>query len=247
MASSSFQQLFLRPRATRAASSVRGHLRLVHSSLLLRGGARTPLLPLEPESFWRSTLPSQSLLRRLTRGEVQQEGPRRLRRESEEDVWGQLTTRGADEAFSVGRRLESWLAEQNAADDADTEDDAGEVKQELQTTVITSPTQRAMLTARAVVSALLPRSQRADAANVRLRLATRALRVDAEDAEALTADPDDEHAKQDAGFMEGDGHREKVESARETKRPNPLEDAALDLAELLGQDPQAFEGARGNP
>ena len=30
---------------------------------------------------------------------------------------------------------------------------------------------------------------------------------DAEDAEALTADPDDEHAKQDAGFMEGDGHR----------------------------------------
>ena len=29
----------------------RGHLRLVHTSLLLRGGARTPLLPLEPEPW----------------------------------------------------------------------------------------------------------------------------------------------------------------------------------------------------
>jgi len=146
----------------------------------------------------------------LTQGDPQQEGARRPRREAEEEVWGQLTARGADEAFAAGRRLESWLAEQTATavDDGDEE-----VEQELHTTVITSPTQRAMLTARAVVSALLPGVQRADAAQVRLRLATRALRVDQE---AEDSAGDDEHAKQDV---------------------------ALDLAELLGQDPQAFEGA----
>ncbi|CAJ1328535.1 unnamed protein product [Effrenium voratum] len=146
------------PRTGRTGSRFISGLRLCHTQLLLRGGARTPLEPLEPESYWRDTLPNEALLRRLTVGEAPG-GPRRRRGD---EVWGQLTERGVDESNALGARLERWLAEHHAS----SEDEA---YKEMPTMVLTSPDYRSSLTARAVLSGLFPPSQRADAAAVQLR------------------------------------------------------------------------------
>ncbi|CAE8583867.1 unnamed protein product, partial [Polarella glacialis] len=63
--------LIARESRARQFSSARapvGRLQVLHTQLLLRGGARTPLQPLQPESFWKATLPDKALLQRLTRG-----------------------------------------------------------------------------------------------------------------------------------------------------------------------------------
>ena len=101
--------LAMTKRGIRGISS----LRLRHTQLLLRGGVRTPLEPLEPEGFWRSTLPHERLLRRLSISST--EGARR--RVSLETLWKQLTTRGVDESVALGERLETWFASQRKDED----------------------------------------------------------------------------------------------------------------------------------
>eukprot|EP00434_Breviolum_minutum_P036647 symbB.v1.2.032479.t2/scaffold3904.1/size48501/1 len=84
-------------------------LRLRHTQVLVRGGARTPLEPLEPESFWRSTLPNDTLLRRHSILNPDGGARRKVRLES---LWNQLTLRGMDESYALGRRIETWIFEQ---------------------------------------------------------------------------------------------------------------------------------------
>ncbi|CAK9038363.1 unnamed protein product [Durusdinium trenchii] len=168
------------------------------------GGARTPLEPLAPESFWRSTLPNETLLRRLSI--VSTEGARR--RVSVESPWKQLTTRGMDESYALGRRIETWMSEQSLGDE----------EEEVPALVIASPDQRSTWTARAVLRGLCASHGQSDPMAVRLRTTRAALRVPVQD--------EDEDAKQDVAM-------DLTELL--ALRPDALEDASwprlLDVAE----------------
>jgi len=122
---------------------VRGRLRVLHTQLLVRRGHRTPLQALSPEAFWTATLPTREFLSRLDRAGNPRSGPRR--RHGPTKTWGELTTRGADEAFAVGRRLSRWLHEREGAH---TDEWSKAV------TVHASHDRRARRTARAVISGL---------------------------------------------------------------------------------------------
>ncbi|CAL1127924.1 unnamed protein product [Cladocopium goreaui] len=164
----------LASRSRSATSRSISSLRLRHTQLLLRGGARTPLEPLEPESFWRSTLPNETLLRRHILNPT--EGARRKVRL--DSLWNQLTLRGMDESYALGRRIETWIFEHSPKNEDENE--------ELPTTVITSPDQRSILTARAVLRGLCAKDRESDPMAVRLRTMRAALRIaDIEDLEDL--------------------------------------------------------------
>jgi len=153
-----------------------GSLRVLHTQLLVRGGARTPLRPSQPESFWKGCLPSEAQVQKIRReGGAGALGARRSRlplaaeeRLRDSEVWGQLTTRGADEARAVGARLERWLAQRDVEgppaeedDDEDSDDDGqGPPRRRRSTwrgiaaTALATPDLRAELTARATLSGL---------------------------------------------------------------------------------------------
>lgn len=220
------------------------HLRVVHTQLLIRGGARTPLRPVEPEAFWRGTLPTEFLLQRLRRdGGATAMGARRRRSlpASADDVganaaelWSQLTTRGADEARAVGARLERWLADRSDAvhDDADDEEKGGEeaslaqapssrqsrLRASAPVAAVATPDARAVMTARAVLSGLaLPQGLRVPvdtAAGARLRVGISA-----------TTGSDGSSAARFVADAGADFSAQEDAAARQ--------DAALDLVELL--------------
>jgi len=129
--------------------------RVVHTQLLLRGGARTPLTPVGHEAFWRATLPSVELQQRLSNAAVRgsKKGARRGQLPgTTSNLWGELTTRGADEAFAVGLRLERWLADAASGRLQGQEED--EIEPGISTAVIATPDRRAVLTAKAVLRGL---------------------------------------------------------------------------------------------
>lgn len=156
-------------------------MRVLHTQLLVRGGARTPLRPLQPDTFWKACLPTGEQLQRLLReGGSGSVGARRSRwqgrpssaaeeRLRESEPWGQLTTRGADEARAVGSRLERWMAERairegpNAS--AELEPGPGEEPDEkvlgtprqgaAGVTALATPDLRGELTARATIGGLV--------------------------------------------------------------------------------------------
>eukprot|EP00811_Abedinium_folium_P034801 NODE_7652_length_1561_cov_3.683403.p1 GENE.NODE_7652_length_1561_cov_3.683403~~NODE_7652_length_1561_cov_3.683403.p1 ORF type:complete len:411 (+),score=156.56 NODE_7652_length_1561_cov_3.683403:3-1235(+) len=144
-----------------------GRLRVVHTQLLLRSGRRTPLLPLGPEAFWRETLPNRSLLDSLAIVGTRARGVKRRRvPPAYGAVWGQVTTRGIDEAGVAGHRfcrwvlargIADWLPEESEGDDEVDLDEHEEGNRPLPediVAVVAAPDRGSLLTARSAAAGL---------------------------------------------------------------------------------------------
>mmetsp|Transcript_48674 Transcript_48674/g.141943 ORF Transcript_48674/g.141943 Transcript_48674/m.141943 type:complete len:437 (-) Transcript_48674:117-1427(-) len=242
-----------------------GRLRLLHTHLLVRGGARTPRRPFPPESYWKATLLNEALLQRLRREggvgafgarkslpSVASDGPAA----SDDSIWGQLTTRGADESRAVGARLERWLAEREewrAQDDMNVDasevdaDEAAKHRMEgddsqagrtrrsrrgaLPLAVVAMPESNSELTARAVLSGLsLPPELRVPldtSSGARLSIESWSADVVAGEGRAARLVFDPWAADDPVADVEA------------------RQDVALDLLELLGLDSSAFASMEG--
>lgn len=147
----------------RGLSSAAGGHRIVHVQLLLRGGHRTPLEPLEPEKFWRDTLPPLSMYERMEKMCPAVGGARRAVHPGMDDIWGELTVRGADESYGMGQKLERWLFERpldpaishEAEKDGDSDDSEAE-PEPVRTRAFAPDERRSIFSARRVLSGLRP-------------------------------------------------------------------------------------------